>query len=271
MGDTVINYEPINLDNDINEVNIGLYGKKFVDMTDEYVKEHQDYFKSILQISSAFYANNISGKVKENVISNLIPDINRFVRQSHLDGLYCGNNFKGEPYELNGIVDKNFMVAFCFGDDDFGGYIEDAINTWVEQWNTVVFNIKRYRDSDSEHMVKGELEKLDKLEDVTNLSKLLANSIVASYINRNSDRITDSNFKNLDTCFEDANDYVYDLGILNVSGYHKGSIKDITAWLNDRDTDIRDNVEEVEAETLCLNGEFLIIKVEKGYASACVR
>ena len=112
MGDTVTNYDPINLDNDINEVNIGLYGKKFVDMTDEYVKEHQDYFKSILQISSAFYANNISGKVKENVISNLISDINRFVSQSHLDGLYCGNNFKGEPYELYNRKLNNYTFRF---------------------------------------------------------------------------------------------------------------------------------------------------------------
>ena len=55
MGDTVTNYDPINLDNDINEVNIGLYGKKFVDMTDEYVKEHQDYFKSMLQIFRPSY------------------------------------------------------------------------------------------------------------------------------------------------------------------------------------------------------------------------
>lgn len=271
MGDNVINNKPINLDKDINEVNISLYGKKFVDMTDEYVKEHQEYFKSILYLSAAFETDSVPFDVKVEMFLKLMPEVNYFVRQSHLDGLYCGNKFKGEPYELNGIVDKNFMVAFCFGYDDFGGYIEDAINTWVEQWNTVVFNIKRYRDSDSEHMVKGELENLDKLEDVTNLSKLLANSIVASYINCNSDRITDSNFKDLDTCFKDANDYVHDLGILNVSRYHKGSIKDITAWLNDSDTAIRDNVEEAEAEALCLNGEYLIIKVEKGYASAWVQ
>ena len=59
--------------------------------------------------------------------------------------------------------------------------------------------------------------------------------------------------------------------ILVFADIHIGSIKDITAWLNDRDTDIRDNVEEAEAETLGLNGEYLIIKVEKGFASACVR
>ena len=271
MGDNVINNKPINLDKDINEVNISLYGKKFVAMTDEYVKEHQEYFRSILRLSAAFETDNVPFDAKVEMLLKLMPEVNYFVRQSHLDGLYRGNKFKGEPYELNGIVDKNFMVAFCFGYAGFGGYIEDAINTWVEQWNTVVFNIKRYRDSDSEHMVKGELENLDKLEDVTNLSKLLANSIVASYINCNSDHITDSNFKDLDTCFKDANDYVHDLGILNVSGYHKGSIKDITAWLNDSDTAIRDNVEEAEAETLCLNGEYLIIKVEKGYASAWVQ
>lgn len=262
----------INLDYDIDKVNISLYGKKFVDFADEYVKEHQDFYKDWLSISAAFKKDIVPFDVKVKQLSELMPEINYFVRQSYLNGLYRGHNFKDEPYELNDVVDKDFMIAFYLGDNDFGGYVEDAINTWVEQWNTVVFNIKRYRDSDSEHMVKGELEKLDKLEDITNISKLLANSVVSLYIKHNNDNITDSgNFKDIDKCFEDAKLYVDDLNLRDTSAYHKGSIKDITAWLNDSDTDIRDNVEEAEAETLCLNGEYLIIKVEKGYASACVR
>mgnify|MGYP004673605529 CR=1 FL=1 len=273
MEDTVMDNKRINLDYDIDKVNISLYGKKFVDFADEYVKEHQNFFKDWLSISAAFKKDLVPFDVKVKQLSELMSEINYFVRQSYLNGLYRGHNFKYEPYELNDVVDKDFMIAFYLGDNDFGGYVEEAIKNWVDKWNTVVYNVKRYRYSDSEHMVKGELEKLDKFEDITNISKLLANSVVSLYINHNNDNITDyGNFKDLDTCFENAKLYVYDLNLRDTSAYHKGSIKDITKWLNNSETDDNQHAdEETEDEIMDLNGEYLIIKVEKGYASAWVQ
>ena len=80
------------------------------------------------------------------------------------------------------VIGKNFMITYDFSDNDFGGHIEDAIETWVDKWNSVVSNIKTwlnmrnslpsniksYVDSNSEDMIKS---KLEKLEDVTNISK----------------------------------------------------------------------------------------------------
>lgn len=80
------------------------------------------------------------------------------------------------------VINKNFMITYDFSDNDFGGHIEDAIETWVDKWNSVVSNIKTllnmrnslpsniksYVDSNSEDMIKS---KLEKLEDVTNISK----------------------------------------------------------------------------------------------------
>lgn len=80
------------------------------------------------------------------------------------------------------VINKNFMITYDFSDNDFGGHIEDAIKIWVDKWNSVVSNIKTllnmrnslpsniksYVDSNSEDMIKS---KLEKLEDVTNISK----------------------------------------------------------------------------------------------------
>ena len=80
------------------------------------------------------------------------------------------------------VINKNFMITYDFSDNDFGGHIEDAIETWLDKWNSVVSNIKTwlnmrnslpsniksYVDSNSEDMIKS---KLEKLEDVTNISK----------------------------------------------------------------------------------------------------
>lgn len=186
------------------------------------------------------------------------------------------------------VIGKNFMITYDFSDNDFGGHIEDAIETWVDKWNSVVSNIKTwlnmrnslhsniksYVDSNSEVTVKYYLEKLDKLEDVTNISKFLANGVVASVINRNNDFITysDTNsFQDIDTCMKKAREYVDYLNILDASEYHKGSIEDVTNFILDKYKNMQSECEGYDLEHTWLNGEVLIIKVENGIASAWVQ
>lgn len=186
------------------------------------------------------------------------------------------------------VINKNFMIAYDFSDNDFGGHIEDAIETWVDKWNSVVSNIKTwlnmrnslpsniksYVDSNSEVTVKYYLEKLDKLEDVTNISKFLANGVVASVINRNNDFITysDTNsFQDIDTCMKKAREYVDYLNILDTSEYHKGSIEDVTNFILDKYKNMQSEGEGYDLEHTWMNGEVLIIKVENGIASAWIQ
>lgn len=186
------------------------------------------------------------------------------------------------------VIGKNFMITYDFSDNDFGGHIEDAIETWVDKWNSVVSNIKTwlnmrnslpsniksYVDSNSEVTVKYYLEKLDKLEDVTNISKFLANGVVASVINRNNDFITysDTNsFQDIDTCMKKAREYVDYLNILDTSEYHKGSIEDVTNFILDKYKNMQSEGEGYDLEHTWMNGEVLIIKVENGIASAWIQ
>lgn len=172
------------------------------------------------------------------------------------------------------VIGKNFMITYDFSDNDFGGHIEYAIETWVDKWNSVVSNIKRYGDSSLEVMVKYYLEKLDKLEDVTNISKWLANGVVASVINRNNDFITclgTNFFQDIDTCMKKAREYVDYLNILDTSEYHKGSIEDVTKFILTKYKDMQSEDEGYDLEHTWMNGEVLIIKVENGIASAWVQ
>lgn len=186
------------------------------------------------------------------------------------------------------VINKNFMITYDFSDNDFGGHIEYAIETWVDKWNSVVSNIKTwlnmrnslpsniksYVDSNSEVTVKYYLEKLDKLEDVTNISKFLANGVVASVINRNNDFITYSStnsFQDIDTCMKKAREYVDYLNILDTSEYHKGSIEDVTNFILDKYKNMQSEGEGYDLEHTWLNGEVLIIKVENGIASAWIQ
>ena len=166
------------------------------------------------------------------------------------------------------IINKSFMITYDFSDNDFGGYIEDAIKTWVDKWNSVVSNIKRY----GEDRIK--YHQLEKLEDVTNISKWLANGVVASVINGNNDYITysDTNcFKDIDTCMKNAREYVDYLNILDISEYHKGTIEDVTNFILNKYKHMQSEGEGYDIEHTWMNGEVLIIKVENGYASAWVQ
>lgn len=255
----------------VNKMNIAVYGKKFVDLANQYIKGNKKYLESIIDTSIVF--DDISEDKKETFIPSLMSDINNLISTAYLDGLYKGYKFKGDPYELNdnNIIDKSFMITFEFGDNDFGGYIEDAIKTWVDTWNSVTLNIKRYRDSVPDHILKHEFEKFEKLEDITNISKLLANGVVASIFNRNNEYIDTTWFKDIDSCMKNAREYVDYLKLLNTSEYHKGSIEEITNFILTKYKDMQSEDEGYDLEHTWLNGEVLIIKVENGYASAWVQ
>lgn len=257
---------------DRNKAYIDIYGKTFVDLANQYIKDNKKYFESLINV----YKNDISEEFK----SSLMSDINNFVLTAYLDGLYRGHNFNGNPYELSSnIIDKNFMITCDFGDNDFCGYIEDGIKTWVNTWNSIVSNIKRYKDSNSDNMVTHEMEKLEKLENITNISKVLANGVAASIINRKIEYITysdiiyseSSGFKDIDTCMKNAKEYIDYLKILNISEYHKGSIEEITNYILTKYKDMQSEDEGYDLEHTWLNGEVLIIKVENGVASAWVQ
>ena len=183
------------------------------------------------------------------------------------------------------VINKNFMITYDFSDNDFGGYIEDAIKTWVDKWNSIVsnfktwlnmlnslpHNIKSYVDSNSEDMIKSQLEKL---EDVKNISKWIANGVVASVIDRNNEYITYSDsdcLEDIDTCMKKAREYVDYLNILDTSEYHKGSIEEITNFILTKYKDMQSKGEGHDIEHTWRNGEVLIIKVENGVASAWVQ
>ena len=255
----------------VNKTNIDVFGKKFVDFANQYIKDNKKQIEAIINTSIVF--DYISEDKKETFIPSLMSDINDLISTAYLYGLYQGHKFKGDPYELsdNNIIDKSFMITYDFSDNDFGGYIEDAIKTWVDTWNSVTLNIKRYRDSESDHMLKYEFEKLEKLEDITNISKLLANGVVASIINRNNEYIDTKCFKDIDTCMKNARGYVDYLNILDTSEYHKGSIEEITNFILTKYKNMQSEDEGYDLEHTWLNGEVLIIKVENGYASAWVQ
>ena len=130
---------------------------------------------------------------------------------------------------------------------------------------------KSHVDSNYEDMIKSQLEKL---EDVKNISKWLANGVVASVINRNNDFITysDTNsFQDIDTCMKKAREYVDYLNILDTSEYHKGSIEDVTNFILDKYKNMQSEGEGYDLEHTWMNGEVLVIKVENGVASAWVQ
>ena len=51
---------------DVNKMNIDVYGKKFVDLANQYIKDNKKYLESIIDTSIVFY--DISEDKKETFI-----------------------------------------------------------------------------------------------------------------------------------------------------------------------------------------------------------
>ena len=61
----------------VNKMNIDVYGKKFVDLANQYIKDTKKYIESI--IDTSIVLDDISEDKKETFMPSLMSDINNFV------------------------------------------------------------------------------------------------------------------------------------------------------------------------------------------------
>ena len=257
-----------NIKKDLNDIELSLYGKSFIDSANTFIDTNTDYYH--------VFFNNIDGTEELNdeqidkIKKQLYCTVKTLARQAYLDGCLYGHNFKENPYSTDEIlVDKNFMILYEFHDNDFGNLIEDAATYWCELWNAKVDFINKHLDT----VIKDSKEYLDNLEKLENVSRIIANEFCSSNITDKNDydRYGDENVPLPNELLDNCKKYVEYLDILNLKDYHKGNIEDIEKYTIDKYKDMQDECDKTPFEHLWLNGECLFIKVEHGYATTFVK
>ncbi len=255
---------------DMNKSEIRMFGKPFVDMSYDYVKNEEKYYDSVLDLLDG--TDNLNDEEYKKIKDFCLKEILRISRSSYLTGLYDGHKYKGDPYETNDItVDKNFMIMFDFHDNDFGQLVEDGANKWCELWNAKIHTIVMYKDNDitcDDFYVD-----LDNLEKLENVSRIITNGICSSNINFQNeyDRFCNKSVPVFEELLDECKSRIAYLESDNIKNYYKGSIDDIEKYAIDEHKDMQENGDKTPFDKLWLNGEVLFIKVEHGYATCFVR
>lgn len=247
----------------LHKSEIRMYGKPFVDMSYEYIKNELSFYSSMIDIIEP-----MSDEYKDKLLDNILM----FSRSAYLSGCYDGHKYTDDPYKTDDIiVDRNFMIIFDFHDNDFGQLVEDGANKWCELWNSKVNSIGMYKD---ENIVCDDFYvDLDNLEKLENISKIITNGICTSNIDLKNeyDRYSNKHVPTLENLLDDCKSLITYLDSSNIDNYHKGNIEDIEKYAINEYKGIQNDGDKTPFEKLWVNGEALFIKVEHGYATAFIR
>lgn len=257
---------------DKNNMEIFIYGKPFVESSIDFLNREYDYYNVFLQHIDG--TETLNDDQLNEVRKQLFATIQTLTRQAYLDGCLYGHNYKEDIYNTNEIVfDKNFMIIYDFHDNDYGQLIEDAAEYWCNLWNACVHSLIRYKQLDSDYSYNSTIEKLNNLEKIKVISRIIANGFCSSNIMSQNeyDRYCDKDVPTPEILLNDCTKSIKYLGILNEDNYYKGNIKDIEKYTIDTYKDMQDNGDKTPFNNLWLNGECLFIKVEHGYATTFVK
>lgn len=255
---------------DMNKSEIRMFGKPFVDMSYDYIKNEQKYYDSILDLIDG--TDNLNNEDYKKLKNFCLKEIIRISRFAYLTGLYDGHKYEGDPYETDDItVDKNFMIMFDFHDNDFGQLVEDGANKWCELWNSKVHSIGMYKDNDI--ICDDFYVDLDNLEKLENVSRIITNGICSSNINFQNeyDRFCNKSVPVFENLLDECKSRIAYLESDNIKNYRKGSIEEIEKYAINEYKGMQEDGDKTPFDKLWLNGEVLFIKVEHGYATCCVR
>lgn len=258
------------MEEDMNKSEIRMFGKPFVDMSYDYIKNEQKYYDSILGLIDG--TDNLNDEEYNKLKKSCLKEIIRISRSAYLIGLYDGHKYEGDPYKTDDItVDKNFMIMFDFHDNAFGQLVEDGANKWCDLWNAKVNTIGMYKDNNitcDDFYV--DLVNLEKLE---NVSRIITNGICSSNINVQNEyvRFCNKSVPVFEDLLDGCKSQIAYLESDNIKNYRKGNIEDIEKYAINEYKDIQEDGDKTPFNKLWLNGEVLFIKVEHGYATAFVK
>lgn len=163
--------------------------------------------------------------------------------------------------------DKDFAVSFCFHDNDFGGYIEQAAHEFCKEYNRLLDQMDIYsKHEPCDSMIRSYIKDLEYMEKPEVLKETIKSLFVGAYMNGAADRILLSHRHDsgptLKGRLDKALDYVEYLGFDTDESWMIGKRADFETVKKDFE-DMQDaDMKALPFEQYWLNGEVLIMYME---------
>jgi hypothetical protein len=172
--------------------------------------------------------------------------------------------------------DKDFAVSFCFHDNDFGGYFEDAAREFCKEYNRLLDQMDIYSKHEScDNMIKSYIEDLEYMERPNVLKETMKSLFIGAYMGNAADRILLSHRHDsgptMKGRLDKALDYMEYLGFDREESWMIGKREDFERVKKEFEDMQDDNMKDLPFEKYWLNGEVLIMFMEEGRLTYMVR
>lgn len=212
-----------------------------------------------------FYADYIS-KDKTNSLFNILTF-------AYVKGLVVGVNnpsMKVTPDPISEYTkNKDFAFFFDFGDNDFGGYIENAAREFCKEYNQLLKNIDLYqRDGLSDRMADSYKKDLEFMENPENIINLMKGAFIGEYMTGMVDRCWLGSREDYTNRLKDAERYIDYLGFNKPESWKFGAWKEVNdeGLVRYRNMQSDEEYKRVNGDftNYWLNGETLVVKMVDG-------
>ena len=162
------------------------------------------------------------------------------------------------------IKELNYLFAFNFHDNDFGDYFLEGAEKFCSMLNKLFIGISLSNRDKMENTTNELKDKINEFISLDNLINYIAKGVYAFYLNERNINIP------IGDIFEESKHTVDSFSVEKKESYIFGDINTVSKKL------INDNAKyqmepKNELRDLWLNGEYLLVKIENGFANAWVQ
>ena len=160
------------------------------------------------------------------------------------------------PQEIKNL---NYLFAFNFHDNDFGNYFEEGAKNFCDDLNKLFVSIGVSNRYECEYSTKSLKDEINDFISLDKLIDYIAKGIcIYSLRNRNI---------SLEDIYKECQDMIKSFSVKEKDkNYIFGSIKDVSEKIIKENAKIQMEPKPKELEDMWLNGEYLFVKIENGFA-----
>lgn len=163
------------------------------------------------------------------------------------------------------IKDLNYLFAFSFHDNDFGSYFEEGANNFCSELNKLFNNLSDSNKNECEYSINSLTDEINDFISLDNLIKYIARGVYTYSLNNKDINIP------IENIFKKCKDIIESFSVEKKESYIFGSIKDVSEKVIKDAAEYQMEPKPNELKDLWLNGEYLFVKIENGFANAWVQ
>lgn len=163
------------------------------------------------------------------------------------------------------IKDLNYLFAFNFHDNDFGCEFEEGAENFCLNLNKLFIRIGDYNRDKCEYSTNSLTDKIKSFISLDNLIKYIAKGVYIFNLNERDNDIP------IEDIFKKSKDTIESFSVEKKEAYLFGDIKTVSEKVIKDNDEFQMEPKPNELRNLWLNGEYLFVKIENGFANAWIQ